>query len=137
MNKSTIINIITQLLSQRNDVSAAYLFGSFVNEPVYNDIDLLILYNNITAHPFSDIEITCSLSEVLSISTDTIDLIPFELNKVNPFILIRAVTDGILIKDNDSNLLSEQLESLSQYFIENESCLYYRKKYLKEIYSND
>ena len=137
MHRHDQINIITQQLNLRNDVAAAYVFGSFPEAPVYNDIDLVILYHKDYTHAYSDYEIADLLAKALNVSTDIIDLIPFDLKKVSPLILIRAVNDGILIKDAAPDCLSDRLESLSQYFIENEPCLYYRQKYLVELYSND
>ena len=137
MHRHDQIDMIIQQLNHRNDVAAAYLFGSFPKEPIFNDIDLLILYHKQLSHAYSDYEISDLIATHLNISTDSIDLIPFDLNKVSPLILIRAVTDGILIKDSASDYLSDQLEALSQYFIENEPCLYYRNQYLVELYSND
>ncbi len=41
-------------------------------------------------------------------------------------LLYRAIDEGILIKDTKSALLGDQIEALSQFFLENESCLHYR-----------
>ena len=69
---------------QRNEVEAAYLFGSFPNEEVYNDIDILVIFNPYYYSQFSDFELVHLLSETLNIQSDKIDLIPFDLTKVSP-----------------------------------------------------
>ena len=95
MNISNInekkIQFISQSIRHRNDVAAAYLFGSFAKEPVYNDIDILILYDKQYSHQYSDFEITQLIAEALGISAEKIDLLPFDLNKVNPLVLEQLV----------------------------------------------
>jgi predicted nucleotidyltransferase len=137
LNKDQTIQLIGEKFMQRNEVEAAYLFGSFPNEEVYNDIDILVLFNPYYDSQFSEFELVHLLSETLNIQSDKIDLIPFDLTKVSPLILYRAIDEGILIKDTKSALLGDQIEALSQFFLENEPCLHYRNIYLKELYAND
>ena len=135
--KKDTIKTITSKLDHRDDVAAAYLFGSFPKERVFHDIDILILFDIQYATPYSDYDIKQFVAESLQISSNKIDILSFDLTKANPLILIRAVNDGLLIKNSKPVLLTDQLEALSQYFLQNESYLYYRNKYLKELYSSD
>ncbi len=42
MNRIEIQDSIKQLLARKNEIVFAYLFGSFVGEVTYNDIDVAI-----------------------------------------------------------------------------------------------
>jgi len=137
LNKNKTIQVITQILKNFDDIIAAYLFGSFPHEKIFNDIDILVLFKKKHENLYLDFEITHLIAESLEINSEKIDLLPFDLKKVNPMILIQAVNNGMLLKNNSDELLTDQIEKLSQYFLENESCLYYRNKYLKELYSKN
>jgi hypothetical protein len=45
------------------------------------------------------------------------------LREANPHVLIKAVNSGVLLKNADPKLLSERIEEISMYFLENEPVL--------------
>lgn len=125
-----IARALTDFLDAREDVLAAYLFGSAATDgPVVNDIDILLLFprgeENEVLSRLSDIDVP--VAEHLGLSTDRLDLIPFDLRLVEPRVLYEALTTGILLKCIDEEALTDAIESLSRYFLENEAILHRRK----------
>lgn len=115
------LDILTSAVAAIPEIAACYLFGSAANnEPVVNDIDLLIL-----VFPDADAEKVLwtaaeKISDVLNLPADMMDILLFDLTMANPRVLYAAVTNGILIKNASPELLGDRIESLSVYFLENE-----------------
>ncbi len=104
------------------EIAAAYLFGSAAEGgPVVNDLDLLVLTYPGINQDQAYFNILCRLVQELLIPEEKIDLIFFDLDAVDPHILHSAVTNGIIVKDQDPELLSEWIEQLSLFFLINES----------------
>ena len=106
------------------EVAAAYLFGSSASgDDVTNDLDVLILL-----YPDADkgaiyISAICHIAEALKIPSDKVDILYFDLTEADPWVLLSAVNEGILLKNADPELLSDYIEQLSRYFLENDVIL--------------
>jgi len=103
------------------EIAAGYLFGSTARqEAVVNDLDLLIIVG-----PGSDAEraiweLTRQISESLGVDADRVDILLFDLRQADPKLLYRAVTEGILFKNELPDLLTDKIEALSRYLVEHE-----------------
>jgi predicted nucleotidyltransferase len=118
------LDILTSTVAAIPEIAACYLFGSAAkNEPVVNDIDLLIL-----VYPEADAEkvlwtATEKISDALNLPADMMDILLFDLTMANPRVLYAAVTNGILIKNASPDILGDRIESISLYFLENENAI--------------
>jgi predicted nucleotidyltransferase len=111
-------------LEQNNDVLAAYLFGSTAaEEPVRNDLDILVLLREDVDRFEAYTQLMHSLAEASGLPEGNIDILFFDLREANPHVLIKAVNSGILIKNSNPDLLGERIEHISMYFLENEPVL--------------
>lgn len=115
------LNTLKKVLTDSPEVAAAYLFGSAAkNEPVVNDLDLLILlYPDI--NPFDAyLDLSYRIGQSQNINADKVDVIFFDMDLIDPEVLYEAVNHGILLKNNSPELLTDKIEELSMYFLENE-----------------
>ena len=113
-----------EALEQNSDVPAAYLFGSAAaDEPVRNDLDILVLLREGADRFEAYTQLTRSLAEASGLPEDKIDLLFLDLREANPHVLIKAVNHGVLLKNAGPKLLSERIEEISMYFLENEPIL--------------
>jgi len=99
--KREISRKIEELVKNRAEIIFAYIFGSFIEDEVYNDIDLAIYIdenNALTKKIFYAIELSKKLEELVKIPIDVI-----VLNRASNFILYR-VSNGKLIKNSDDNM---------------------------------
>jgi len=124
---------IVTVIKQCSEVSAAYLFGSAAKgEGVVNDLDILVLLNrNVDKHE-AYINLIYQLSQVLNISEDYIDLLFFDTEEADPAVLTRAVNNGILLKNNDPEYLSDTIDNVSRYLMDNEAMIIRRKRLRQE-----
>jgi len=111
-------------LTDAPEVAAAYLFGSAAkNEPVVNDLDILILlYPDINSYD-AYLELSYRIGQSQNINADKVDVIFFDVAMIDPEVLYEAVNHGILLKNNSPELLTDKIEELSMYFLENEFLL--------------
>jgi predicted nucleotidyltransferase len=136
--KEHLVAQLGAVLEKRDEVLAAYLFGSAAEaEPVVNDIDILILLSESDTNSIHFLlsELDVRIAEHLGLSTDVIDLIPFDLRLVEPNVLYEALRTGILLKCSDEEALTDAIEDLSHYFLENEGMLYRQKILMREMFS--
>jgi predicted nucleotidyltransferase len=120
MNASVLVKL-RKGLEQNNDVLAAYLFGSIAaEEPVRNDLDILVLLREDADRFEAYTQLKRSLAEASGLPEDKIDLLFLDLREANPHVLIKAVNSGVLIKNSNPVLLSQRIEDISMYFLENE-----------------
>lgn len=111
-------------LEQNSDVLAAYLFGSIAaEEPVRNDLDILVLLREDADRFEAYTQLMRSLAEASGLPEGKIDILFLDLHEANPHVLIKAVNHGVLIKNSNPVLLSERIEHISMYFLENEPVL--------------
>jgi len=120
-------------LEQIPEIAAVYLFGSAVeNMETANDLDLLVLLE--PQFDFLHIHLTLveKISTAVQIKPDLIDLLSFDLNLADPEVLYRAITTGVLLKNKSPQFLSDKIEALSRYFLENEYLIQEEKRLQKE-----
>ena len=60
------------------------------------------------------------------------DLLFFDLEEVDPMVLSRALNEGILLKNEDPDLLSDRIDALSGFFLENEAMIRRAKELRRE-----
>ena len=123
---------------ERDEVLAAYLFGSAAEGgPVVNDIDVLVVFKESDTNNILLLlsEVDVRLAEHLGLSSDRIDLIPFDLRLVKPRVLYEALKTGILLKCSDEEALTDAIENLSRYFLENEGILRRQEILQREIFA--
>ena len=128
------INILKQTLNNSPEVAAAYLFGSAAkNEDVVNDLDILVLAYPGTNSDSLYFELCGRIAGALGIREDSVDLLFFDLDEAEPEVLYQAVSQGILVKEEDAELLTDRIEALSQYFLMNEPLILRAKQLRKEL----
>jgi predicted nucleotidyltransferase len=121
-------------LAQLPEVAAAYLFGSVTETPeIANDLDLLVLLQPSVNFLQINLMLIEKISEDLELKPDLIDLLEFNLDFADPEVLYRAVSTGILLKNESPELLSDKIEALSRYFMENEFLIQEEKRLLNEM----
>jgi len=119
-------------LAQLPEVAAAYIFGSVTETPeIANDLDLLVLLRPSVNFLQINLMLIEKISEDLELKPDLIDLLEFNLDFADPEVLYRAVSTGILLKNESPELLSDKIEALSRYFLENEFLIQEEKKLQK------
>lgn len=123
-NTSIKITDLKTILEGCHEVSAAYLFGSAASgEAVANDLDLLVLLHQNIDKNEAYINLTYNLSESLKIPETCIDLLFFDLEEADLSILTRAVNRGILLINHGPEYLSNMIENVSRYLLENETMI--------------
>ena len=135
--KEQILDGLGVFFRERDEVLAAYLFGSAAEGgPVVNDIDVLVVLEEGETNDIllllSSLEV--SLAEHLELSSDRIDLVPFDLRLVKPEVLYEALKTGILLKCSDEEALTDAIENLSRYFLENEGILHRQEILQREMF---
>lgn len=124
---------LKKILNDSSEVAATYLFGSAKrNDPAVNDLDLLILlYPEIDMHS-AYFTLSNRIAKYLGINMDKVDILFFDLQLAEPDILYEAVNNGILLKNSSPQLLTERIEELSSYFMENEFLIQESKRLTRE-----
>lgn len=123
-NKKIKISNIKASIQKCTDVSAAYLFGSGAQGlNVANDLDILVLLNKHADKRTAFFDVIHKLSSDLNLPEDYIDLLFFDYHEADVSVLVRAVNEGILIKDDDPEFLSDMIDELSRYLLENEAMM--------------
>jgi hypothetical protein len=100
-NKEEIFKKIESFVENREEIIFAYIFGSFIEDKIFNDIDLAIYIdkdNTLTKEIFYEVELSRRLEEKIKIPVDVI-----VLNRASNFILHR-VSNGKLIKNTDDDM---------------------------------
>jgi len=116
-----IIQKLQNYFTRNHDVAAAYLFGSATTGTTsVNDLDILVLQREGADRFVLHAQIVEQLANSLEISADKIDLVFFDLQETEPALLYTAINEGILLKTDTSELLSDKIEALSRYFLINE-----------------
>lgn len=133
-NKNEIENKIKNFLQNRSEINFAYIFGSFINNEKFNDIDIAVyLYphvdlNSFVTYPFGyESEILGKLSLILK--TDKIDLIV--LNKANLLASIQVFNSGRLLFERDRFFRIRIENSTRKEFIDTEHYRRLKANYLE------
>ncbi len=123
-----VIVKLQKALSSRDDVAAAYLFGSYGTEyeTEYSDIDLGIIFlPGINADFKRELELEVALS--LALGTDRLDVV--NLNKAPIQLRYRAISEGRLIYEADYISTSDFIEKTLKYYLD---YAYYLKSFFRE-----
>jgi predicted nucleotidyltransferase len=124
---------LRKILNDSPEIASAYLFGSAAkNEPVVNDLDILVLLYQKINQDNAYFELSYRIGQALNINADKVDVVFFDLDQVDPDVLYEAVNHGILLKNNLPELLTDKIEELSRYFLENEFLIREAKKLRRE-----
>lgn len=114
MEKTHIINIISEELKQKNEILFAYVFGSFVKDDSYKDVDVAIYVNNFSKEQnnlWYAISISVELEKKIKKPVDVV-----LLNKL-PDHIIFEVSKGILLFSRDDDLRIDFINySWKRYF---------------------
>jgi predicted nucleotidyltransferase len=121
-NTTVTLKNLMVTLERRSEVSAAYLFGSAAGgEAVVNDLDILVLLHQDIDKDKAYINLIYNLSKSLKIPEGCVDLLFFDLEEADSSILTRAVNRGILLINRDPEYLSNMIDNISRYLLENET----------------
>jgi len=99
-SKNDTLKETRRVLNARPEIAYAYVFGSFVDEETFRDLDLAIYVdptNKLVHRLFYDIELSNQLEQLLELPVDVI-----VLNRAAPLMVYRA-SQGLLIKNDDDN----------------------------------
>ena len=88
-----------------------------------NDLDILVLLKQDIDKDEAFMNLTYNLSKSLKIPEACVDLLFFDLEEADPSILTRAVDQGILLLNRDPEYLSDIIDSLSRYMLDNETMM--------------
>ena len=123
-NATVTLKDLKIVLEGCSEVSAAYLFGSAASgEAMVNDLDILILLHQEIDKDEAYINLIYNLSKSLKIPESCVDLLFFDSNEADPSILTRAVNRGILLINHDPEYLSNMIDNISRYLLENETMI--------------
>lgn len=125
--KNSIIKTITDSLDKYQNVVFAYIYGSFVIDELFSDIDIGIYISN------EKIKNTLSLEFELGNMLENLAKLPIDVRIINQAptsFVYNVIKNGILIRDKNPDLRADF-----------EGCIFkkysdfarYRKEYLKEI----
>ncbi|MGB9842751.1 MAG: nucleotidyltransferase domain-containing protein [Caldisericia bacterium] len=111
---------IKNFLLLDDNILFAYIYGSFVNEDNYRDIDIGIYLKNIEDNKVFDYEfkISYELSEKLNMNIEILDV--RVLNFAPYSFLVNIFKNGILLFSRNYDFLTDLIEEVSLFAISNE-----------------
>jgi predicted nucleotidyltransferase len=122
MDKEKLLNLLKKVLAEDERVIFAYVYGSFVKEQSFRDIDIGIYVKNFEENPFV---VSSDLKTQLSCETKrgNMDFIAdqFDVQIINhaPFTFLKRVfKEGILLIDHDPELRTDLVEYVSSKYRE-------------------
>jgi predicted nucleotidyltransferase len=122
------LKAIRQILAQNPSVVFAYLYGSFKDSKIYNDIDIAV-FSTHDSDPFRlSVDLKIALSEKTGISPDSFDVrvINHLLRKGDLFALLYlrdVLSRGELLLDNDFSQRASFIEAFSMKYRECEGLI--------------
>jgi len=124
---------LKKVLNESPEFAAAYLFGSAAkNEPVVNDLDCLILLYPDINQDHAYFELSYRIGQSQNLNADKVDVVFFDVEKFDPAVLYEEVNHGILLKNESPESLTDKIEQLSRYFLENEFLIREAKRLRRE-----
>jgi predicted nucleotidyltransferase len=125
--KEVITKKISSYLSDRyQDIAFSYLFGSFVSEEVFNDIDIAVYTKNIDLNILEfELDLENRLEQAVEVQIDVrvINNAPIAFSQ-------NVIRTGNLIVDREPNLRADfEGRILKQYF----DFATFRRRYLAEV----
>ncbi len=125
--KQSIIERISSRLKRQKKINFAYIFGSFVSEKKFSDIDIGIFVaseSNIDSLYF-ELKMEKELHSLLHLPVDV-----RIVNNAPLSFVYHVIKEGILIKDEDP---SQRADFEGLIFKKYLDCAFFRKQYLKEV----
>lgn len=117
MEKERVIKILEEVLGGDSRLVFAYVYGSFVSEGAFRDIDIGIYVQNPEENPFvisSDIKTQLSLVAKKEKFIFTADVFDVRIINDAPFTFLKRVfKEGRLLVDNDPDLRTDIIEKVS------------------------
>jgi predicted nucleotidyltransferase len=127
------LSVLQDALKNHPEVSAAHLFGSAaIGASAVNDLDVLILLHEHADKDDVFIDLSDKLSKALNLPEDRIDLLLFDLQEADHDVLMKAINQGVLLKNSDPAYLGDMIDKLSGYMLENEPMRIRAKSLRKE-----
>jgi len=131
--KDKIIDKIKSILLIDDNIEFSYIFGSFIQDNFFRDIDIGIYLKNINENEVFDYEFKISNEVSLKCKID-IELIDVRVLNFAPFpFLVNVFKDGILLFTKDEKFLTDLIEKTSLYAVSNEHISYQSLKELLDI----
>jgi len=128
--KKEIIEKIKNILIQEEYIVFAYIFGSFLNDPSFRDIDIGIFVDNINLDEDFEVKLIDKISKSINLPFEIIDL--RIINKAKHSFLNNIFRTGLLLFTKNEKLLTDLIEETSLEAIANE---YISQLSLKELLS--
>ncbi|MBC7195512.1 MAG: nucleotidyltransferase domain-containing protein [Caldisericia bacterium] len=118
--REDLIKDIKNILLEDQNINFAYIFGSFVENNVFRDIDIGIYLDTIDKKKVFDyeFEISYNLSSKLNIDIDLLDV--RVLNYAPYSFLVSVFKNGILLFAKDYIFLTDLIEKVSLFALSNE-----------------
>jgi len=130
MNRIEIQDSIKQLLARKNEIVFAYLFGSFVEEVTYNDIDVAIYIDPKKYKKILASKIAYDIKLALEIEKETKNTVDLIIINNAPDHLIYSISAGLLIVNRHDDLRVDFItQSWARYF----DFKYQRDMYLQNV----
>lgn len=131
--KDKIIDKIKSILLIDDNIEFSYIFGSFIQDNFFRDIDIGIYLKNINENEVFDYEFKISNEISLKCKID-IELLDVRVLNFAPFpFLVNVFKDGILLFTKDEKFLTDLIEKTSLYAVSNEHISYQSLKELLDI----
>lgn len=131
--KDKIIDEIKSILIIDDNIEFSYIFGSFIQDNFFRDIDIGIYLKNINENEVFDYEFKISNEISLKCKID-IELIDVRVLNFAPFpFLLNVFKDSILLFTKDEEFLTDLIEETSLYAVSNEHISYQSLKELLDI----
>lgn len=125
--KQMIIEKISSRFRKRKNITFAYIFGSFVRDEKFSDIDIGVFVSKESSRESLNFEF--DLEEEIQSFTH----VPVDVRIINhaPLSFVyHVIKEGILIKDKDA---SKRADFEGMIFKKYLDFAFYRKQYLKEV----
>jgi len=130
MNRIEIQDSIKQLLERKNEIVFAYLFGSFVEEGSYNDIDVAIYIDPKKYKKILASKIAYDIKLALEIEKETKNTVDLIIINNAPDHLIYSISAGLLIVNRHDDFRVDFItQSWARYF----DFKYQRDMYLQNV----
>ncbi len=128
--REKIVKIFTRVISSEEGIVFAYLYGSFLTENTFRDIDIFIYTGEGIDQFVYPVNVKEKLFDAVSeIGADTFVIDDFDVRIINNapcYIVIDILREGILLADNNPDLREDYIERISNeysvnYFILDEA----------------
>jgi len=133
-NKTEIENKINRFLQRRPEISFAYIFGSFIQNKNYHDIDITVYLsgnfnkNDLKKFPYG--YKSSMISELTLLVRKKVDFIV--MNNANITLQQRIINKGILLFSKAERIRISYENYIRKLYIDSENIRRIKRKYLNE-----